>query len=294
MQTLQNTGVIAVRGESLEWWKPATGHRAGPISFKRYGFKTGLPDLNLEFSLTKVGAGYYTPRHRHNYDQIRLVLDGADLSIGNNRVLRVGECGYFPEGCHYGPQDQKEDSYVLTLQCPGASGAYMLSYDELGEAYQMLKARKAEFNNGVYRGKTGEGQTEQKDGYQALWEAQQEKPMTYPKPRYNDIIIMNPENFNWQKSFLFESVMVKALGTFSELETTISLEYWQNSSQTIMPLIPEIRYLLKGTVIYGREKYQAGDCFFIPANSEMPIEANEAEFFVIKLPLLPLWNRLSA
>ena len=79
--------------------------RVHMIRRKRLPLETGIPGVTMEYSLSVVPDGYFTPRHRHNFDQIRYTLSGLQSTgLGD---LAGGECGYFPEGSHYGPQQQK-------------------------------------------------------------------------------------------------------------------------------------------------------------------------------------------
>ena len=70
--------------------------RVNMIRRKRLPLETGVPGVTCEFSLSIVPEGYFTPRHRHNFDQIRYTLTGVQ-STGHGD-LAPGEIGYFPEG----------------------------------------------------------------------------------------------------------------------------------------------------------------------------------------------------
>ena len=93
---LQGCGGIATCDIELD---DAHGRR------KRLPLETGVAGVTVECSLSIVPDGYFTPKHRHNFDQIRYTLSGLQSTgLGD---LAGGECGYFPEGSHYGPQQQK-------------------------------------------------------------------------------------------------------------------------------------------------------------------------------------------
>src|SRR5881296_2822076 len=78
-------------------WTTVSGHRAGRIEFKRLLHGTpGRPD-NFELSLVRTFADYATPRHRHNFDQIRCCLSGA-MNYAPRKDLVAGSVAYFPEG----------------------------------------------------------------------------------------------------------------------------------------------------------------------------------------------------
>ena len=80
-----------------------SGHRSGGIDFKRLMQGTpGSPD-NFEFSIVRTAGDYFTPRHRHNFDQVRYCIEGA-MNYAPGKDLKAGTAGYFPEGTYYGPQ----------------------------------------------------------------------------------------------------------------------------------------------------------------------------------------------
>ena len=85
--------------------------RVRMIRRKRLPLETGVPGVTMEYSLSVVPDGYFTPRHRHNFDQIRHTLSGIQSTgLGD---LAAGECGYFPEGSYYGPQKQEGECECL-------------------------------------------------------------------------------------------------------------------------------------------------------------------------------------
>src|SRR5581483_8808394 len=52
-----------------------------------------------------TGSISHMPRHRHDFDQLRYVLDGTpEWSPGH--VTPPGTVAYFPAGTHYGPYDR--------------------------------------------------------------------------------------------------------------------------------------------------------------------------------------------
>jgi hypothetical protein len=132
------------------------------------------------------------PRHRHTFDQIRLPLIG-DMNLGEPGILHEGEIGYFPEGQTYGPQDDKlgdPNQLQLVLQFGGASGLGMGT----GRA-----PRGREIQERLNRGEKVE--------------AQQQK---FPRPRYKNVIIADPANFNWLPVKQASGVEHKYIGSFSE------------------------------------------------------------------------------
>jgi hypothetical protein len=85
-----------------------------------YPFDLQVPGLNFRFSCDRVSDGFFSPRHRHNFDQFRYALLGT-INIGKGATLKEGECGYFPEGAYYGPQQQMGDGEALAIGCKSSA-----------------------------------------------------------------------------------------------------------------------------------------------------------------------------
>ena len=62
------------------------------------------PD-NFRLVLARQSGKVVAPRHKHNFDQIRMCLSGDGQNYGPDRWIRPGEIVYFPEGVPYGPED---------------------------------------------------------------------------------------------------------------------------------------------------------------------------------------------
>src|SRR6202167_6506179 len=97
---------IIVRVAEIKAVEESIG-RQGRIIAKPFPLETGVPGVKMDFTWTIICKDYGTPRHRHNFDQIRYVLDG-EFSAGTG-AIDAGQCAYFPEGVHYGPQHQDAD-----------------------------------------------------------------------------------------------------------------------------------------------------------------------------------------
>jgi hypothetical protein len=208
-----------VRAEDLEW-KEISKHRSGDIVFKT--LLCGEPDAldNYELSLTRRGEGtsFYAPRHHHNFDQLRYGIEGV-MNHGPHEDLLPGMVGYFPEGTHYGPQDESGECISLVYQGGGASGAGFLSYENLGEGQRQL-SQLGTFENGAYRGLNREGRTISKDSYQAIWEHMRGREMHYPTPRFDRPIVMHPEAFEYIAGA--DGLAHRHMGTFNERGFSLS------------------------------------------------------------------------
>lgn len=195
--------------------------RSGRMRLKTLA--TGEPGTpgNFALMLSHTPEGYASPRHRHNFDQVRFQLEG-DFDFGPDGVMRPGSIAYFPEGTRYGPQSDEHSSLTLVLQFGGASGAGYVSEEQYQKAAHALGERGT-FAGGVYTQlKTGGGKIN-KDAYEAVWEEVNGRPLVYPEPRYARAVFIEPDGFVWTADPDQPGVRVKALGEFTERRTRLAL-----------------------------------------------------------------------
>jgi hypothetical protein len=287
--------VQRVMSVALRAWRPedvVTGllggrdsHRVGTVEQRRFPIDTGVPGLNLSFSLDTVADGFFSPRHRHCWDQLRFVLDGS-LSIGETD-LEPGDCGYFPEAVPYGPQRQVGAAIVLVLQFTGASGLYYPTPGELQAAREALRAAGGTFEGGRYHGPGLDGPVEQ-DGYEALWEAHTRCKLVYAQPRYGDVVVMRSGSFEWLADQRHPGIDVKPLGCFTEHQTSISLIRIAPGAHVDGKRLaaPQIRYVLSGTVTQDGLEFPPGSCLWMPAGAAVQPVASDtgAELYCVSLP----------
>ena len=168
-------------------------HPMGTVSFNYLltGSEPGSLE-NFRCILGRQEADFHMPRHRHTFDQIRLPLVG-DMNLGEQGILHEGEIGYFPEGQTYGPQDdplgdaEPGERLQLVLQFGGASGLGMSAGRGRGPASQWPES-----------------------------ERRQRRAVKFPRPRYNNVVIMNPQHFNWLPLPGIVGVERKYFGSFTE------------------------------------------------------------------------------
>lgn len=264
-------------------------HRVGTVEQRRFPIETGMLGLNLSFSRDTVGDGFFSPRHRHCWDQLRFVLSGS-LSVGE-RDLEPGDCGYFPEAVEYGPQRQRGEASVLVLQFTGAGGLYYPTADELAAARDKLRAAGGTFEGGRYRGPGPDGSAGSpvdQDGYEALWEAHTGCKLVYAQPRYGDIVIMRSGSYEWLAHPRHPGIDVSPLGCFTEHLTAVTLIRVAPGAHLIDKKLsaPQLRYVLTGTVTCGEKEYPPGSCLWVPAGVPAPPLASitGAELFTVSLP----------
>lgn len=278
-----------VHSDAMAWQVPSKTHRKGSIAFKR--MITGTPGAadNFHWTLVRVGAGYYTPRHRHNYDQVRLALSGK-TSISPGVWLKEGQVGFFPEGTYYGPQENSEDGVVLALQGGGASGGGFLAMEQLREGRSALE-REGQFENGVFKRASGAG-VQNQDGYEAVWEKVTGTKLEYQPARYETPILINPENFAWQADFA-PGVEHRPLGAFTERGTALS-HYRLAAGATFDLSNDHARYLgyvLDGTGTCNGDDLRAGSAFEIDQGDQAALSARETmTVFVVALPVLAAYT----
>ena len=173
---------------------------------------------NFSMQLVRTGDAFHSPRHRHNFDQIRLQLEGEN-SYTRDGAMQPGSVAYFPESTPYGPQKTETDTLIMLLQFGGASGNGYISERAYHAAVGELKSAGA-FKDGFY---TAAGSDKGKDAFEAVWEHVNRRPIDYAPQRYHTAVFMNPESFNWVAVAGTPGVELKALGTFSERKVGLIL-----------------------------------------------------------------------
>src|SRR5271165_5401722 len=135
-------------------WQPLTQIRQGGKDYKEllHG-EEGAPDNYRLVLIREQGVKASTPRHKHNFDQLRMVLSGR-ANYGPKRWIDPGQIAYFPEGIPYGPEESG-----------GASGCGYISHRQAEAATEELK-RAGTFKGGVYYRNDG---ARPQDAFEAVW-----------------------------------------------------------------------------------------------------------------------------
>jgi hypothetical protein len=196
-------------------------HRGG--TFHSRTTSEGIPGTpgNFKFSLSKLGTDYSGPRHRHNFDQYRFMIEG-ESDYGQDGPLKAGMLGYYPEGVHYGPQVNKTEIYCAVLQFGGASGSGYLLPREVKAGMEELK-KFGEFKDGVFYRREGVPGKRNMDAFQAIWEHVHGREMRYPKGRYAAPVSLDSANFDWVPVKGASGVSEKLLGVWTERRTQAGL-----------------------------------------------------------------------
>jgi hypothetical protein len=236
------------------------------------------------------GAGkeaWTTPRHRHNFEQVRHPLAG-DYSILKDKVLPAGWVAYFPESAYYGPQIKNPNLTMLSLQFGGPSGCGYMSVRQRRQGAQELIDKGGQFEKGIYKWVDEQGNHHNQDAFEATWEQAMHTKMEYPAGRYDSLVMMNPANFDWVKDPDSKGVATKWLGTFTERAIKVGFIRLEPGADFMFGTepAPEILFLKEGSIRHGDDIHEKLSAFGTTvADSPEPLTAvEESEFFYIKLP----------
>jgi hypothetical protein len=252
------------------------------------GHDGSLTNYILNVSRTG-GGGFGTPRHRHNFDQIRYPIEGG-FSYAKDKTIPEGWVGYFPEGVYYGPQERPEGLFMMVCQFGGASGNGYISKDQREAAMAALK-EKGQFDKGVFSFTDTDGRLKHQDAFEACFEHAGGRKLKYPNPRYQEVIVMNPENFDWVQE-PSSGVFTKSLGCFTE--RSIRVGFTRITSGAAFGAgaqkSDELLFLTKGKVSISGRSYGPHSAFgFSSMEGPIPITADtESEFLRITLPIFNL------
>ncbi len=195
----------------MPWGESLVAQRAGgEVAHKRlFEGEEGSPD-NYMLVMSKEPKSFFSPRHRHPWDQIRFCLTGK-IPIAKGLYVESGEIAYFPESAHYGPQEGGEDRIVVLLQFGGASGQGFIGPDRVKQARVEL-ASQGRFEGGVYTRDVPEGRRNW-DAYEAIWLHVRGGALSYAPPVYKTPIVMRPEALPWQSTDE-PGIAERAIGVF--------------------------------------------------------------------------------
>jgi hypothetical protein len=136
-----------VHAAEMPWGESLVAQRGGgDVAHKRlFEGEEGSPDHYM-LVMAREPKSFFSPRHRHPWDQIRDCLEGK-IPIAKGVFVEGGEIAYFPESVRYGPQEGGEDRIVVLLQFGGASGQGFIGADRVKQARLEL-AKEGRFEGG--------------------------------------------------------------------------------------------------------------------------------------------------
>ena len=218
-QTEQFREVVVFSGAEPKYLDFSTSHR-GELrkNTKRQEFSVHDPAGGATYhaAYNDAPSGPSSPRHHHDFEQVRFVLSG-DHEYGGKHY-GAGWLGYFGEGVYYGPQAQHGPGRSIVLQFPGPSGGPFHSREESRRGQREMQAAGDKFEGGICIWPDGRKQ----DGSDALHSWLNGRPIEYPPARYGEQVWINTENFSWEPSGV-AGVAVKHLGFFNDRGPAVQL-----------------------------------------------------------------------
>jgi hypothetical protein len=270
-----------VHADQVEW-KRAQQYRAGTFHSRR--IVEGPPGTidNYFVSMGRSDADFDSPRHRHNFDQFRIQLDGT-FDFARDGKMVPGSVAYFPEGTFYGPQTSEGIATNLVVQFGSSGGGGFLSRAEVNQGMEELK-QFGTFEAGIFRRNPGVSGKSNLDAVQAIWEYLHGRPMEYPKPRYDKPVIMDPESFSWVPLNGKPGLSEKFMGVFSERKASLAL-YKLEPGATMECEGRAIYFGYRGTATAEGEHIRVHTTLILEWNERTAIVGGEdAEIMRIGLP----------
>lgn len=241
-------------------------------------------NYSLNVGVTGAG-GWGTPRHKHNFAQIRFLLKGK-YTVSPHKTMEEGTVAYFPESVHYGPQDRPDGVEMMVMQLGGTDGQGYLSVARREAANEALKS-KGTFKDGIFTWYDEKGQKHNMDGSAACFEEATGKKLTFDAPRYDDVIMMYPGNYSWMETDT-KGVFRKALGSFTERNLRIGAlkieagAVWNTGARSQI----EVLFLREGSITVNGKTYGSKTAIeLLPSDAPVDIKAAaDSDFLTILLP----------
>ncbi|WP_197922420.1 hypothetical protein [Aurantiacibacter sediminis] len=263
-------------------WQGTASHRDGDYAVKSLFEGEPGPD-NYWFVLFRVSGKYDTPRHAHNFEQVRIMLEGA-FDFGD-QVQEEGTVGYFCEGTPYA-QTARGDSVTLLLQCEGASRSRYLNISEQRAAGEAMVEAGGTFSEGLYDGPNGRGGTMKRDGALALWEWECGSRPTIPPAKFENPVIMHPDRFVYRGAG--DGLEEKHLATFGERDlslTYVKVAAGSSFSHDTATSGDALFYALDGSGTVEGEAFFAGCAAEARAGDVFSFEADQSTTLIrLRLP----------
>ena len=243
----------------------------------------GSPE-NFYLQLSQTYADFASPRHRHNFDQVRVQLR-SDADFGRDGVMRPGTIGYFPEGVFYGPQSISGESATLVLQFGGASGSGYVSEERFQAGVAELR-QHGSFEAGIFHRTLADGGRKNQDAYEAVWEHIHGRRMAYPQGEHAQPVFLDPADVAWQDEPGAPAVRRKPLGVFSSRGLRLSV--LGVAAGTTAPLAAHaIVFVLHGQGHADRGEWLQHATLRTGADAGTITAAQDTELLEISIPPLP-------
>lgn len=270
-------------------WGPTRRVRGGSLRFKQLLEGTENSPNNYSLVLAEHGADFQSPRHRHNFDQLRVSLRGA-TNIDPKRSIDEGDIAYFPESTFYGPQSQEvvgAGSLAMVVQFGGPAGSGIMSRRQMDEGQRQLQA-SGEFVAGVYKRDPETQGRRNQDAYEAIWEHHNSKALTYPAPRFRDPLHFQVRGFEWEPAHGYPGASTRSLGQFTERNVAVSMLRLEANAQYRFPTEPQWRivFVCRGSgSIEGMEDWREHSALEMRPSDGAHMRAHEeTEAVVLHMP----------
>lgn len=251
----------------------------------------GVEDSRNHYSVDLMqGFGDYSgPRHKHDFDQVRYVIAG-EYAYGKDKFLPAGNVAYFPEGLFYGPQIRRPGLLMFAVELGGASGCGHISRRQKKIAKEILNKRGVATKD-TYSYVDDTGRKRGMDVNAAITEVIRGARIEYPRPRYEDIVVMDPESFDWVADPQAPGVTHKWLGTFNERGMRIGFTRVEPGAILNVGLheAPELLFITQGSATCGGKACPLHSAIaFEPLEGPVAIAAGEpTEVLRIQSPVFP-------
>jgi hypothetical protein len=222
--------------ETIPWEPVDVNTRTGTITRKFIRESELAKGVGYTCDLVHYHRGdqvFTAPRHRHDFDQIRITLEGT-TDYGGFQVGEAGDVAFFPAGAYYGPE-RFEEAEIFLIQWSKT----WVSREQNNAAYKALSERGV-FKDGFYVTTDENGNEVLKDGANAVFESVYGHPMVTPKPKFETPIIMHPDAHEWMPAG--ENADSKDLGHFTEDDLSVSAHRWRPGGA--VDLTPERTFIV--------------------------------------------------
>ena len=267
-------------------WEPVTANtRTGRISrkFIREGELAKGVGYTCDLVWYHGDEVFTAPRHRHDFDQIRLTLGGT-TDYGHKQVAGTGDAAFFPAGAFYGPERFEEAEIFLLQWSPD-----WVTRQQSDAAFAAM-AKTGTFRDGHYITTDEDGQEVTKDGANAVWEWVTGKPRVIPQPKFATPILMHPAGYAWRPGPDgpdSNGMDTKDLGHFTEGDLNITTHRWRAGST--LELGPERTFVVwvsAGSItLEGRELGSRTMIFSDHGEAHELVGQEPGEATVLRLPL---------
>jgi hypothetical protein len=238
---------------------------------------------NFKFGLFHQYGDFFSPRHRHNFCQFRVQLEGV-CEYGLSGKMTPGTIGYFPEGAYYGPQGPDAgETYTATLQFGGPSGSGLLTPEQTAAAKQEL-VKIGFFKDGVFHRNPDVPGKRNIDGFEAVWEQVNGRQLVYPEPQYATPVMMNPDHFEWMPVAGAGGVEEKLLGVFTDCEIPCAL-YRLQPGATFTAQGRGIFMIMSGHGAVGRDTFRRFTSVYLDTGETAQFSSEQvSEILLLGMP----------